>query len=743
MAGLLLGALALAPSRSVAATPATEYEAVPVVAPDQEIRARFGRLKVAGDIDRDGQNDLFTSAQNLDVGGVTDAGRVYALSGRGRQVLYKIDPPEPQEGAAFGVFLSAVGDLNGDGTSELAVGADSHDVGTGCGTPEPNGCNENQGKVWVFSGRAGNLLFALDNPAPQGSTTNQARFGQLIGSAGDITGDSRPEIIVGAPRNDQPAGCGSAQPLPAGCRVDEGQAFIFNGANGSLVRTLNFPPEDRYPADGGICTGSCAWFGGSVQGPGDVNGDGTTDQLVGAHSAAYYTGSGPPCGAPEPNGCNELQGRLYLFSGATGVLVRKIENPFPQRGTFFGFQDVAPLSPGDVTHDGRADLYGMVSQEGQFQGEGFVFNGATGGLLYPLRMPDAEVGSSLFAMTRTDYNRDGTPDLFAGDISSGTAPVDQNGGGYVFDGRNGSLLKALRLPEPDRQAGVSGNYGPGLGWNVGAPGDLNSDGEPDYVAGALAFDEGPTIDAGRIYFFLSRVPPRPPAPPNPLPVNPAAPFADCPSSTANVISGSSASERINGTPRADRIFAGTGNDVVDGLAADDCIDLGPGTDRGQGGDGHDLILGGLGSDRMSGNRGNDRLRGGSSGDRLIGGFGSDRLHGQSGADRISGERGLDRINGGSSGDVISAGSSGDRVAGDQGNDRINGNSGADLLKGNSGHDRITGSTGTDRIAGGSGNDRVNSRDGRRDRVNCGRGRDRVSADRFDVVARNCERVRGR
>lgn len=231
--------------------------------------------------------------------------------------------------------------------------------------------------------------------------------------------------------------------------------------------------------------------------------------------------------------------------------------------------------------------------------------------------------------------------------------------------------------------------------------------------------------------------PRPPAPVSPLP---ASPFAGCPALSANVIRGTIASESINGTARPDRIFAGTGNDTVDGLAGNDCIDLGPGTDRGQGGDGDDLILGGLGRDRMSGNLGADRLTGGASGDRLIGGLGNDRLHGQSGSDAINGERGRDRINGGSANDVISAGSSGDRVAGDQGNDRINGNSGNDSLSGNSGRDRISGGSGSDRISSGAGNDRISARDGRRDQINCGSGRDGVAADRSDRVARNCERV---
>ena len=258
---------------------------------------------------------------------------------------------------------------------------------------------------------------------------------------------------------------------------------------------------------------------------------------------------------------------------------------------------------------------------------------------------------------------------------------------------------------------------------------------PPHAAGTVTVtvvtEGGAASRAGRFTYA--------PAPPR----QPSAAFSGCPAATANAIRGSAADERINGTPRADRIFAGTGNDVVDGLGANDCIDLGPGTDRGQGGSGNDLVVGGLGRDRVAGSSGNDRLRGGSSADRLIGGFGNDRVHGQSGSDRINAERGRDRINGGSSNDVISAGSSGDRVAGDQGNDRIDGNAGNDSLLGNSGGDRIKGSSGRDRISGGSGNDRIDAHDGQRDRVSCGAGRDRVIADRIDRVSRNCDRVRRR
>ena len=57
-----------------------------------------------------------------------------------------------------------------------------------------------------------------------------------------------------------------------------------------------------------------------------------------------------------------------------------------------------------------------------------------------------------------------------------------------------------------------------------------------------------------------------------------------------------------------------------------------------------------------------------------------------------------------------------------------------------GYDTVTGGPGRDRLSGGPGRDRLKARDGRRDSVRCGSGRDRVIADQLDRVAADCERV---
>ena len=73
-------------------------------------------------------------------------------------------------------------------------------------------------------------------------------------------------------------------------------------------------------------------------------------------------------------------------------------------------------------------------------------------------------------------------------------------------------------------------------------------------------------------------------------------------------------------------------------------------------------------------------------------------------------------------------------------DGLRGTAGPDRLSGLGGNDRLYGGKGRDRLDGGSGDDSIFAVDGVRDVVRCGTGRDRVSADRADTVARDCESV---
>lgn len=115
---------------------------------------------------------------------------------------------------------------------------------------------------------------------------------------------------------------------------------------------------------------------------------------------------------------------------------------------------------------------------------------------------------------------------------------------------------------------------------------------------------------------------------------------------------------------------------------------------------------------ISGTAGKDRLMGTRRDDRLFGRGGRDRIFGLAGNDCIEGNRGRDRLLGGIDNDLISGGGA---------------------------RDVIRPGPGEDLAIGGRGRDLIKSRDGERDRVVCGKGRDVAKVDRVDVVE-GCERV---
>ena len=82
----------------------------------------------------------------------------------------------------------------------------------------------------------------------------------------------------------------------------------------------------------------------------------------------------------------------------------------------------------------------------------------------------------------------------------------------------------------------------------------------------------------------------------------------------------------------------------------------------------------------------------------------------------------------------------DVLVGTARNDRLSGLGGNDVLRGLGGNDYLNGGTGKDQLDGGAGNDTIWAKDGVRDRVVCGAGRDTVTADRADSLS-GCEIVR--
>jgi Ca2+-binding RTX toxin-like protein len=136
----------------------------------------------------------------------------------------------------------------------------------------------------------------------------------------------------------------------------------------------------------------------------------------------------------------------------------------------------------------------------------------------------------------------------------------------------------------------------------------------------------------------------------------------------------------------------------------------------------DDFLPGRCANPVAGTAAGEALGGGPAGDRITGGGGDDVITTLAGDDCAGGGTGADRI------------------ALGPGADTGDGGTGADLVAGGTGNDRLAGGPGPDDLRGGTGGDRITARDGVRDRVDCGPGRDVAILDRRDAAA-GCEVVR--
>jgi Ca2+-binding RTX toxin-like protein len=253
----------------------------------------------------------------------------------------------------------------------------------------------------------------------------------------------------------------------------------------------------------------------------------------------------------------------------------------------------------------------------------------------------------------------------------------------------------------------------------------------------------------------------------------------------DVLAGGDVDDVIDGGAGADRVDGGGGQDVLSfaGRASGVIVDLPAGrTSDGDvltsvetiwGGDGPDRLLGGPGADVLTGGVGADTIEGRGGDDVLHGDLGADRVDGGAGDDMISGDPvqgddyytpvvklvrdvlrggpgddvivdtgGRNLIDGGRGNDDLGGGVDRDRILGGPGIDGVDGDRGADDLRGGSGGDVIDGGPGRDALSGGPGADELTARDGRRDRVGCGSGRDTARIDAKDRV-HACEILRSR
>lgn len=288
----------------------------------------------------------------------------------------------------------------------------------------------------------------------------QGGFGSSVSTVPDTDGDGVTDLLVGTGTS---TGTG------------EQKVYLFSGATGALLHTLTDPGSGN-PA---------SYFGRSVSGVPDIDGDGRGDLLVGAERA------GPSQFL--------AYGKAYLFSGSSGLLLRTMDSPNSEHTGEFG-RTVAGIP--DVNSDGFGDIIvgAWLENPGTSlfnAGRAYLFSGADGALLFELTSPNEEesgyFGSSVASVPDTDGDAMG--DLLIGALNEGPgASPDQAGRAYLFSGSTGLLLHEL--------ASTNEELGGMFGTSVAGVPDADGDGRGDLLVGAEMEDPGTSPDwAGRAYLF--------------------------------------------------------------------------------------------------------------------------------------------------------------------------------------------------------------------------------------------------
>lgn len=384
----------------------------------------------AGDVDADGVRDFIVGAPSADVAGFQGAGAAYVYSGATGLRLWSFDGPH--DFACFGTSVSGAGDVDGDGHADLLIGAPCADVSTGVnegaaflysgasgqmlqqlvglnnvdgfgdavdgggdvdgdGTPDlligapytdPRGAT--CGTAYVYSGAA--LLPGAPLLLLQVDGYHNTELGDSLAFIGDLDLDARDDFILGLP---------GAQVNGV---MNSGSAVVISGGNGSVLFRLDNPIRGLLGR------------GSSVSGAGDVNGDGLPDFALGAPFA-------------EPNGWN-VAGAIGAASGRSGLgLWSKI-------GVADATLGWSVSGAGDLDGDGLPDLVASALGRGAV----VMLRGFDGTPIWRLAV-EADGGDQGAVAGLGDLDGDGFPEILVGSGGSDPQGVTDAGAVYLFEHR--------------------------------------------------------------------------------------------------------------------------------------------------------------------------------------------------------------------------------------------------------------------------------------------------------------------
>jgi len=408
-------------------------------------------VATAGDVNGDGYSDVIVGASYYD-SGQTDEGRAYLYLGSasGTSSVPAWTRESDQAGAGFGYPVAAAGDVNGDGYGDVLVGANGFD-----------GAHSDAGRVYLYLGSAAGLA---TTPAwMMDGDQDFAGFGVWAATAGDVNGDGYSDAVVAAWLYDNG-------------ETDEGRAYLYLGSASGLASTPAWTAEGNQVG---------ARFGYPVTTAGDVNRDGYADVIVGA---MFY----------DNNQADE--GRAYLYLGSASGLASTPAwtAESDQVSAQFG-RSVS--TAGDVNGDGYADVVvgAHLYDNGQTnEGRAYLYRGTATGLeLNPAWVSESNQADARYGVsvaTCGDSNGDGYADVLVG-AELYTNGATSEGRAYLYEGSSLGLASTPAWTAESDQAGAQ------FGQVVATAGDVNGDGYSDAIVGAPNFDNT-QFDEGRAYLYL-------------------------------------------------------------------------------------------------------------------------------------------------------------------------------------------------------------------------------------------------
>jgi hypothetical protein len=385
------------------------------------------------DVDDDGVEDVLVGAP---FGG---DGYARVHSGANGDLIHHLEPDDLTFGSNFGMAVTALDDLDGDGVGDFAVAA------PGWGGFY-KGKSSEMGRVYLYSGAEATRIRALQGNGPGW------QFGASLASGLDVDGDDIQDIIVGAP----------------GAAFGNGRVFVYTGrgaasAQGGLALAIPAPSRDEFG------------FGTTVAPAGDVDDDGTGDVLVGVPYDLFE---------PADEDDAPTYSHVYALSGETGAELARLE------ATDFGWELGGGIAFVGDLFDSDSDAF-VLGAPG--------YGGADGRAVVAF-VPGPSQQNSLPEPENALDGRPGGPALVrlpldGSDIAFGTLVVTPQADG---DSVAGELLEEAVTAFTD-----FGESQVGSNPQEAATGDFNNDGRDDFATANSGDDsvstvvsDGPTAFSG-------------------------------------------------------------------------------------------------------------------------------------------------------------------------------------------------------------------------------------------------------